>query len=103
MPVNLTPGKIAGLKAVSDQRGVIAALALDQRGLLVNMLAKELGVPDPPEELMMEFKTLVASTLTQEASSILLDVEYGLNASRNIHGKGLLLAYEKSGYSPKFP
>jgi tagatose 1,6-diphosphate aldolase len=37
----LTPGKLAGLKAVSDQRGVIAAAAMDQRGSLQKSLAKE--------------------------------------------------------------
>jgi len=43
MPIKLTPGKIDGLTAVADERGVIAALALDQRGLLKNMIAMELG------------------------------------------------------------
>jgi tagatose 1,6-diphosphate aldolase len=102
MNIKLTPGKAAGLKAVSDERGVIAALALDQRGLLKNMLVKELG-KEPTENMMSEFKTLTASILTRYASSILLDVEYGLPAAKNINGKGLLLAYEKSGYSPQFP
>ena len=103
MSINLTPGKIAGLKAVSDPRGVIAAVAMDQRGLLKNMLAHELGVPEPPAEMMIEFKQHVASILTRESSSILLDVEYGLPGAKSINGKGLLLAYEKSGYSPEFP
>ena len=102
MSMKLTPGKRAGLEAIADDRGVIAALALDQRGLLKNMLAKEMGT-EPPESMMMEFKRLTASVLTREASSILLDVEYGLAASKNINGKGLILAYEKSGYSPQFP
>ncbi|HEX2917526.1 MAG TPA: tagatose 1,6-diphosphate aldolase, partial [Edaphobacter sp.] len=39
----LTPGKLAGLKAVSDDRGVIAAAAMDQRGSLQKSLAKERG------------------------------------------------------------
>lgn len=103
MPIKLTPGKIAGLKAVSDDRGVIAALAMDQRGLLRNMLARELGGGEPPAEMVSEFKTLVAQTLTKEASSILLDIEYGLEATKHINGKGLLLAYEHAGYSPDKP
>lgn len=103
MGTKLTSGKAAGLEAMSDNRGVIAALALDQRGLLKNMLARELGGGEPPEHMMSEFKALTASILTREASSILLDVEYGLEATKNINGKGLLLAYEKSGYSPQFP
>ncbi len=103
MAIHLTPGKIAGLEAVSDPRGVIAALAIDQRGLLKNMLAHELKITDPPASMMSEFKQHVAAILTIEASSILLDVEYGLAATKQINGKGLLLAYEKSGYSPQFP
>lgn len=102
MPINLTPGKIAGLKAMSDERGIIAAAALDQRGLLKKMLAKELG-SDPSDSMVVEFKRLVAGSLTKHASAILLDVEYGLPASKNINGKGLLLAYEKSGYDTSGP
>lgn len=103
MPIHLTPGKITGLNAVSDDRGVIAAVAMDQRGLLKNMLARELGIADPPAEKMSEFKQLVAKILTKEASSILLDIEYGLEASKHINGRGLLMAYEHAGYSPDRP
>ena len=103
MSIKLTPGKIAGLKAVSDERGVIAAVAMDQRGLLKTMLSNALGVPNPPAEMMVEFKRLVAGSLTKHSSSILLDVEYGLPATKNINGKGLLLAYEKSGYDASGP
>jgi len=103
MPTRMTPGKIAGLNAVANERGVIAAVAMDQRGLLKTMLARELGVSDPPAERMSEFKRLVAKTLTKEASSILLDLEYGLEATKHINGKGLLIAYEHAGYSPDRP
>jgi tagatose 1,6-diphosphate aldolase len=103
MSINLSPGKIAGLKAMSDERGVIAAAAMDQRGLLKKMLAKALGGAEPPLEMMQDFKRIVAGTLTKHASAMLLDVEYGLPASKNINGKGLLLAYEKSGYDTSGP
>ena len=98
----LTPGKVAGLNAVSDDRGVIAAVAMDQRGYLKQMFVRELG-HDPSDAQMSEFKEVVARNLTRHCSSILLDVEYGLNATREINGKGLLLAYEKAGYSPDKP
>ena len=39
----MTPGKLAGMKAVSNERGVIAAAAMDQRGSLQKALAKEKG------------------------------------------------------------
>jgi tagatose 1,6-diphosphate aldolase len=98
-----TPGKIAGLKAVSDERGVIAAAAMDQRGLLKTMLARELKTEEPPEAMVVEFKQIVTSVLTKYASSILLDLQYGLPATEFRRGKGLLLAYEKAGYSVDHP
>ena len=96
--IKLTPGKLAGLKSVSDHRGVIAAAAMDQRGSLQKSLAKEAGAATVPPTALEEFKTLVTSVLTKHASAILLDPEFGLPASKHRNGKGLLLAYEKTGY-----
>src|ERR1700677_4003134 len=93
----LTPGKLAGLKAVSDERGVIAAAAMDQRGSLQKSLAKERGAPATGDDLI-EFKTLVTDVLCKHASAILLDPEYGLLFSKHRHGKGLLLVSQKTGY-----
>src|SRR5271165_5991394 len=99
----LTAGKLAGLKAVSDARGVIAAAAMDQRGSLKKSLAKEKGVSDLPDSALVEFKELVTEVLTKYSSAILLDPEYGLPASKRRHGKGLLQAYEKTGYDAATP
>src|SRR5271154_1604639 len=99
----LTAGKLAGLKAVSDARGVIAAAAMDQRGSLKKSLAKEKGVSELPDSALVEFKELVTDVLTKYASAILLDPEFGLPASKLRHGKGLLLAYEKTGYDADQP
>jgi tagatose 1,6-diphosphate aldolase len=101
--MKLTPGKLAGMKAVSNQRGVIAAAAMDQRGSLQKSLAKEKG-GDISDAMMEEFKTLVTEVLTQHASAILLDPEWGLPASkRRSKNAGLLLAYEKTGYDKTGP
>ncbi|HEY0758570.1 MAG TPA: tagatose 1,6-diphosphate aldolase [Acidisarcina sp.] len=99
----LTSGKLAGLRAVSDERGVIAAAAMDQRGSLKTSLAKEKGVAEMPDSALIEFKELVTDVLTKHASAILLDPEFGLPASKLRHGKGLLLAYEKTGYDAATP
>jgi tagatose 1,6-diphosphate aldolase len=99
----ITPGKLAGLRALSDERGVIAAAAMDQRGSLKKSLAKEKGVADMPDAALVEFKELVTSVLTRHASAILLDPEFGLPASHKRNGKGLLLAYEKTGYDAAEP
>jgi tagatose 1,6-diphosphate aldolase len=99
----MTPGKLAGMKAVSDERGVIAAAAMDQRGSLQKALAKEKGGEVADRELE-EFKTLVTEVLTPHASAILLDPEWGLPASRRrARNAGLLMAYEKTGYDKTGP
>lgn len=96
--MKMTPGKLAGMKAVSDTRGVIAAAAMDQRGSLQKALAKEKGGEVGDREIE-EFKTLVTEVLTTHASAILLDPEWGLPASkRRAKNAGLLMAYEKTGY-----
>jgi tagatose 1,6-diphosphate aldolase len=101
--MSITPGKLAGIKAVSNSRGVIAAAAMDQRGSLQKSISKERGGAPVPAHDMEEFKTLVTSVLTKHASAILLDPEFGLPASKHRNGKGLLLAYEKTGYDANTP
>jgi tagatose 1,6-diphosphate aldolase len=101
--MKLTPGKLKGMKAVSDSRGVIAAAAMDQRGSLQKALAKEAG-RDATPEMMQEFKIAVTRLLTPHASAILLDPEFGLPAAKQRSSNaGLLLAYEKSGYDNNRP
>ena len=84
------------MERLSDREGVIGALAIDQRGSIKKMIGK---YTESTTEKIEEFKCLVSSELTKYASSILLDPEYGLPASK-VRDKeaGLLLAYEKTGY-----
>jgi len=101
MAVNLTAGKKRALDAVADKRGVIAALAIDQRTALQKLFAKASGfnTGEIPSEWLVQFKELVSECLTPHASAILLDPEYGLSAAkRRDQNAGLLLAYEQSGY-----
>ncbi|MGH9487093.1 MAG: tagatose 1,6-diphosphate aldolase [Terriglobales bacterium] len=101
--MKLSPGKLKGMNAVSDSRGVIAAAAIDQRGSLQKALAKEMGSPALPA-MLEEFKSAVSRALTPHASAILLDPEYGLPAARvRAPSAGLLLAYEQSGYDNTQP
>ncbi|MGB7267358.1 MAG: tagatose 1,6-diphosphate aldolase [Terracidiphilus sp.] len=106
MPRPLSPGKLAGLNSISDQRGVIAALALDQRGILRSAIAKAKNVDDVPASAVEEFKVHVTSALTAHASAILLDLEYGMPAYKHRNKAGLLIAYEQSCYDaapPRLP
>jgi Tagatose-1,6-bisphosphate aldolase len=103
IPVKITPGKLAGMKAVSNGRGVIAAAAMDQRGSLQKALAKERGGAVGDKDLE-DFKIIVTEVLTKYASAILLDPEWGIPASkRRAKNAGLLMAYEKTGYDASTP
>lgn len=93
---------LLSLKQLSDSNGLIGALAIDQRGALKKMLSryKQEVVPADIEQ----FKVLVSEELTEYASAILLDPEYGLPAAKVKHNNaGLLLAYEKTGYDTSIP
>ena len=104
--MKISPGKQNGLEAVSNDRGVIAAAAMDQRGSLMSAIAKDKGVDKKAvtNQMMAEFKEAVTRILTPHATAILLDPEYGLSATKvRAKNAGLLLAYEKSGYDNTQP
>jgi tagatose 1,6-diphosphate aldolase len=104
--MQLSDGKIKHLEALSNERGVIAAAAMDQRGSLRKSIASAKGVPQDQitNEMMIEFKVAVSKVLTPHASAILLDPEFGLPAAKARSSKaGLLLAYEESGYDNTQP
>lgn len=86
------------LSHLSDDNGIISALAFDQRGALKRMMS-QFQTSEPNVKDMEQLKKLVSEELTPYASSILLDPEYGLPATQVRHAStGLLLAYEKTGY-----
>ena len=94
----LSKGKFAGINAVADQNGIIAAIAIDQRASLQKAIARAKGGP-PSDADLSEFKVCVSDLLTPYASAILLDPEYGLEAVKHrAKNAGLFLAYEKTGY-----
>ncbi len=93
-----TQNKTTAISQLSNENGVISALAFDQRGALKRMMSK-FQTTEPTVEQIEKLKVLVAEELTQYASSILLDPEYGLPATEARNKNcGLLLAYEKTGY-----
>src|SRR5256884_5572587 len=100
MKVKMTRGKFEGINACADKRGVMAALAVDPRGNLLQEVARsrsEKGTASAAD--MLTFKTAVTKTLTPYASAIPLGPEYGLGAiSSRSPSTGVMLAYEKSGY-----
>ena len=72
--LKLTDSKLAALKRLSDENGIIGALAIDQRGSLKKMIASASAAP-VGDEGIVRFKELVSGELTPYATSILLDPE----------------------------
>ena len=104
--MRLSPGKRKRLEAVSDSRGVIGALAIDQRDALRSLFSAELKIEKSlvPREQLEEFKSIVVRVLSPHASGVLLEPEYGLQAAgQRAPSSGLLMAYEVSGYQPEVP
>lgn len=89
------------LKRLTDEAGIISALAIDQRGALKKMINQ---YKEATSEDIIQFKQMVSQYLTPYASAILLDPECGLPAAALREKEcGLLLAYEKTGYDTKMP
>ena len=101
--MKLSVGKRKKLEAVSNSRGVIGALAIDQRDALRSLFSAETKIEKHavPHEQIEAFKTMVVRVLSTHASAILLEPEYGLPAAtQRAPSSGLLMAYEVSGYDP---
>ena len=104
--MKLSPDKRKRLESVSDSRGVIAALAIDQRDALRKLFSAELKIDKQavPRERLEEFKSIVVRALSPHASAVLLEPEYGLPAlAQRAPSSGLLMAYEVSGFDPSIP
>ncbi len=85
MAVEISKGKAAGINACANDKGVIAAAAMDQRGSLEKAITKARGTPATPDDLV-KFKTAVTKVLTKHASSVLLDPEFGLPGGEGARG-----------------
>jgi tagatose 1,6-diphosphate aldolase len=96
----MTRGKVAGLDRCADERGVIAAAAIDQRGSLRKAIARARGADGAASvDDLRQFKAAVVRVLSRHASAVLIDPEFGLEAlAERAAGCGALLAYEQTGY-----
>ena len=106
MSTTISRKKLERLNRVADDRGVIRAAAMDQRGSLQKAIGKARGIEkaEVTDQMMAEFKTAVTKVLTPHASAILLDPQWGTEASRSRSSNaGLLMAYELSGYDQTGP
>lgn len=95
--MKISANKYSLLEKHSNEDGIIAALAIDQRGAMKKMIPEYEG--SERDSIIVDFKECVSEILTPHSSSILLDPIYGIPASRSRDlNCGLLMAYEVTGY-----
>ena len=102
--MKITPGKLAGMKAVSDQRGVIAAAAMDQRGSLQE------GARQGARRRRRATRTWRSSRSCHRSADAARQRDPARSrsgafprASGARRDAGLLMAYEKTGYDAATP
>ena len=104
MKTRISRGKFEKMQQLSNDQGVIAALAIDQRGSMKKMMEAAVGPEHFTMDHVYEFKELVSQELTKYVSAILLDEEYGFKGiSAKNPAAGLIMSYERTGYDVSTP
>ncbi|WP_435230101.1 tagatose 1,6-diphosphate aldolase [Pseudopelagicola sp. nBUS_20] len=96
--MNLTPGKLWGLRRMADSNGIFKMTAVDQRPPIKAPIAQYLGQMEAPWEQVARFKDLLIQTLQDQSTAMLLDPHYAIPHSIDILSpkKGLIVTLEDS-------
>ena len=98
--IELTPGKLWGMRRMADAGGFFKMTAVDQRPPIIGPIAKYYRTDEAPYDDVAGFKALLIETLQAEASAMLLDPHFAV--PRGLHllspQKGLILTLEDSHY-----
>ncbi len=76
--MQLTPGKLWGLRRMSDKRGIFKMTAVDQRPPIKGPIAKHLGVDQAPWDQVAQFKRMLVQHLQGQSTAMLLDPHYAI-------------------------
>ncbi len=96
--MKLSPGKLMGMKRLSDEKGVFKMTAVDQRPPIKNPIAKHLKVNKAPWEEVAKFKNMLIEHLQNCSTALLLDPYYAIPGSMDTFNpkKGLVVTLEDS-------
>lgn len=96
--MQLSAGKIWGLRRMADADGFFKMTAVDQRPPIKNHIKTQLGLAEAPSAHVAEFKKLLIEELQGESSAMLLDPHYAYPAGISVFSpiKGLILTLEDS-------
>ena len=96
--MKLTPGKLRGLRRMSDAHGVFKMIAVDQRPPIKGPIARHLGVEEAPWDQVACFKRLLVETLEAKSTAMLLDPHYAIPHSFDAlsPARGMVVTLEDS-------
>ena len=96
--MELTPGKLWGLRRLADATGRFTMTAVDQRPPIKNLVAERRGVAMAPYDDVAAVKRLLVEELAPSSSALLLDPHYAYPAAIDAvsPSQGLLLTLEDS-------
>ncbi len=96
--MDLTPGKLWGLRRMADENGIFKMTAVDQRPPIKGPIATHLGTEQAPWDQVARFKGLLVETLQAQSTAMLLDPHYAIPYSigQLSPTKGLVVTLEDS-------
>ncbi len=96
--IELTPGKLWGMRRMADAGGRFKMTAVDQRPPIKNPIATHYGAEEAPYDDVARFKALLIETLQGESSAMLLDPHYAIPRGLPLLSpqKGLIVTLEDS-------
>ena len=96
--VELSPGKLWGLRRMADEGGRFKMVAVDQRPPIKNRIREKRGTAEAPYEDVAGFKMMLIEELQAEASAVLLDPHFALPRALAVlsPAKGLIVTLEDS-------
>ena len=99
--MNLSPGKLWGLRRMSDGNGIFKMTAVDQRPPIKGPIAVHLGVEQAPWDEVARFKRLLVETLQAQSTAMLLDPHYAVPHAIGTlpASKGLIVTLEDSEFT----
>lgn len=96
--MELSAGKLWGMRRMADEKGLFRMTAVDQRPPIKNPIAKHYGLEQAPFDDVAAFKALLVETLQSESTAMLLDPHYAIPRGVDLLSptKGLIVTLEDS-------
>ncbi|MCP4182754.1 MAG: DUF2090 domain-containing protein [Hyphomicrobiales bacterium] len=96
--IQLTPGKLWGMRRMANDQGIFSMTAVDQRPPIKQPIADYHGVDEAPWEEVANFKKLLVETLQLQSTAMLLDPHYAIPHAIDCLSptKGLIVTLEDS-------